>query len=482
MTLTVYLLRKGAFAIFTFLSAGTLLHAQSETIKVELKLKTGGALSGLVVDSTDHGLVVVDGTTPHVFAWLELQPVSAFETRKRILQREKKEQETLIAEDHRQLGLFALKIGNRDLAHREFAEATQLDPSLKPLVQEIWSDYRKKKTRTDQARNEDQRFEASPDSPPDSTNDQSHTDPSMDLSSALTSVTSIDPLSVVQEAPPDTQKTVLEIYRTFGHKVREVISKNIELIETDHFLIWTDWSARSRPQLAQSCESMYSALCHQFDLDPARNIFLAKCPIFCFRAKSRFKQFARYFDGFDASDSLGYTRSIESQGHVHMVLLRQGDDPSDFERFSATLVHEGTHAFIHRLHSTRLIPHWVNEGCADLMAERVLGNECFTGENSDLLARQFVRYDWPINKLLRSTEPIAVNEYPLAQSVINYLDQTDPVALRHLIRELKEGRTVAEAVESCYNGTNLTSLESGWRDWVRRRDVFFSKDAGAPPP
>ena len=46
----------------------------TETIRVELKLQTGGAIAGAVVDHTDHGLVVVNKSTPYVFAWSELEP------------------------------------------------------------------------------------------------------------------------------------------------------------------------------------------------------------------------------------------------------------------------------------------------------------------------------------------------------------------------------------------------------------------------
>ncbi|MCH7982093.1 MAG: hypothetical protein IID59_11375, partial [Proteobacteria bacterium] len=53
---------------------------------------------------------------------------------------------------------------------------------------------------------------------------------------------------------------VLDAYRLFGEKVQEVMGKDVKLIETDHFLIWTDFEARDRERLALWCEAMYSAL------------------------------------------------------------------------------------------------------------------------------------------------------------------------------------------------------------------------------
>ena len=153
------------------------------------------------------------------------------------------------------------------------------------------------------------------------------------------------------------------------------------------------------------------------------------------------KKFARHFDGYDGINAIGYTRSIEANGHVHVVLARRGRLASDFNRVACTLVHEGTHAFIHRLFSTRLIPHWINEGYAELMAERVLGDRCPSGENAALLARQYVRHDWPIGGLLESVGPLEVHDYSLAHSLVAFLEHDRPNRFAGLVKDLKTGMT-----------------------------------------
>jgi hypothetical protein len=255
----------------------------------------------------------------------------------------------------------------------------------------------------------------------------------------------------------------MDAYRTFGEKVREVMGKDVVLLESDHFLIWTDWERKYRDRLTGWAETMDAALREQFDLRAADEVFLAKCPVFCWRSKARFQKFARYFDGYAGSNAVGYTRSIEKNGHVHVVLLRQGRKEADFDRFACTLVHEGSHAFMHRLYSTRLIPHWVNEGYAELTAERVLGEHCDAAEKAALLARQFVRYDWPLGGMLDRAAPVEVYEYPLAHSLVTYLEGLGRRRFAGFVKSLKEGRTVAEALAADYDGMTLEQLEANWR-------------------
>ena len=447
--------------------------SSTETFQVRIKLRTGGALDGLVVDHTPHGLVVAHDNKPYVFAWKELESGSAYVVRRALLDRQRNGRENCTAEDHYRLGLFALSQDRPDLASAEFRRAGRLEAAYTTRAREAVKAHRQ---RTESFTREEDDWSLDTDRAPGET-----TDHVLGLAERVEAGVSrsLEPawtphdLNVVAHQPSeDTSAAVLEVYRAFGATVQQAISKRITLVETDHFLIWTDWQKHRRPRLARWCEAMYDALCAQFQLDPHENIFLAKCPVFCFRAQPLFRRFARQFDGYDTTNSIGYTRSISANGHVHVVLLRQGSSPADFDRLATTLVHEGTHAFLHRLHSTRLIPHWVNEGYADLIAERVLGHRCPTGENAALLAKQYIRYDWPIDSLLNSSGPIAVHEYPLAHSVVAYLERFNRSAFAGFIRNLKEGQDVSAALAEAYDDMTLKQLEAGWRTSIRTANAL----------
>ncbi len=437
---------------------------QTETISVHLELWTGGSLDGLVVDHSDHGIVVMRENIPYVFAWNELEPGSAVAVKRTLLALRRGGREALTAEDHFQLGCFALARSGNALAGKEFRKARKLDPTYKEAIREVLEEYRRKKAAEPDEHHALDDNEGNP---------GTGTGPAPGLIQRLEVELGAghDGNTAVLNPPEETRARVLEIYKSFGETVREVISKDIVLVETDHFLIWTDWAKRDRARLADWTEAMYAALGKQFELAPTDMVFLAKCPVFCFRSKARFLKFARQFDGYAGDNAVGYARSIEENGHVHIVLLQRGRSKGDFDRFACTLVHEGTHAFLHRRYSTRLIPHWVNEGCADLMAERVLGDHCDNAENAALLAKQYVRYDWPVREFLHDVGPIGIHQYPLAYSVVAYLESLGAGRFTAFIRGLKEGQPLGAALAMHYDGLTLDQLEERWRSAIRATDV-----------
>ncbi len=451
---------------FSMTFVTSVAHAQTETIRVDLKLRTGGALSGLVVDHTEHGLVIVHERTPYVFAWDELESGSAYATRQVLVAFDRGGAKHLSAEDHFQLGLFTLRNGRRDLAANEFRKARKLDNAYRRIIRDAFDEYRRSEAAS---KTYNDPLEDSAPIETIGTTRETGLAARVEAQLARTEGATLAPGPLA-----DSRAQVLKVYKTFGAKVQEVIGKDVVLIDSDHFLIWTDFEPQYRNRLTDWCESMYAALCSQFDLNPTDNVFLAKCPVFCWRSKSRFLAFARQFDGYDAANAVGYARSIERNGHVHIVLLRSGRSEADFDRFACTLVHEGTHAFLHRLYTSRLIPHWINEGYADLMAERVLKDRCHTGETAELLSRQFARYDWPIAELLRSAGPIEVHQYPLAHSVVAHLEAWGRERFAGFLKDLKAGKATESALAANYDGLTLAELESRWLSAVRRADPLHN--------
>ena len=365
----------------------------------------------------------------------------------------------MTAGDYYELGLYALSRNRGERASRLFQSAKRLDPSMAEEVRRTMKAFREGRSSASPPRQADE-----------PSNDLSEID-SKDvkglvgqMGDALQDSQPSD--NVVSSTPESVRTKVMEIYRAFGRKAQDVLGKRVVAIESEHFLIWTDWSRFDRERLVEQCEAMYAAMCRQFGISTTASVFLAKCPIFCFESKARFLKFARIFDGYDGKDAIGYTRSIERSGHVHMVLYRRGRSEEDFDRFACTLVHEGTHAFVHRLYTPRLIPNWINEGLAELMAERVFEDRCPTAETAELLAVQYVEYDWPVANLLRSAGPIDVHHYPIAHSLIAYLASRGDEHLRGFVKRLKEGDIPATALAGQYEGMTLDGLEQGWRAWI----------------
>lgn len=430
--------------------------AQSTTISLDIKLETGGGLTGLVVDHDEHGVVVVAQETPYVFAWDDLEAASAYRARLALLGLTRGGADRLTAQDHFALGSYMLWRRRPVAARREFDEAVALDPAFAQRVEQAYAANRERGEAAPEALEGAGNGNAPGSGPPEATLAER-------IALALPGGTAGEGAAL----DPRVREQVRQVYETFGAQVRGVMGGGVGLIETEHFLIWTDCDAPTRKLLPHWCEAMYAALCAQFGLDPVGDVFLAKCPVFCWRSKARFLKFARTFDGHDGRDAVGYSRSVPESGHVHVVLYQQGPSETQRRRFACTLVHEGTHAFVHRLGGGRLIPNWVNEGLAELMTERVLGEDSYAGETSALLARQYVRYDWPLQGLLESTGTIAVQEYPLAHSVVAFLDAKGEGRLRAFVLGLREGLSTQDALGQAYEGMTSDKLEQGWREEVR---------------
>jgi len=448
------------------------VHADDEmtkkTIEVPLRLETGGSLRGAVLDHNDEAIVVEAEGRPFVFAWNEIETASAFAARREVMAMERGGRENLTAADHYELGLFALDRDRFSAAQRSFGSARSLDPEFASMIERAIDAYRQRRRA---AANESDNDASTADlDDNDSADAGDGNDGSTSDLAPLPRGDGLTPL------PPEDRERVMAIYHGFGDSVRENICANLKLIETEHFLIWTDWGGYDRDRLGPWCEAMFDKLREQFRLPADDRVFLAKCPIFCWQSMARFRRFARLYDGFEADNAIGYTRSMESTGHVHVVLLRQGRSPADYDRFAATLVHEGTHAFVHRLYSTRLIPHWVNEGLAEWVSEIVLDDRSPAGEKAELLARQYVRFDWPIEGFLASSAPLAVEQYPLAHSVVSFLLERDEDAFIGLVRSLKEGKMITQALADNYDGLTLGGLEESWRAWVGERDATSVPD------
>ncbi len=436
----------------------------TSTIIVTVEPRTGGAIQGAVVDYNDHGLVLVKAGVPYALAWKQIKSGTAYTAQRDLLAHKRGGWDNLSAQDHFSLGQFALECDRQDLARSEFGHTTTLAKGqFDESIHRAWQQFHEKSKRLQRERKLNRKGRK-----PELTDKKKISNNELDINSIGDdldrAVNLANPAGFVNDVDDEIRKRVRAAYMIYGKKVQEVMGPSVDLIETDHFLIWTDWPTRTRAQLAGWLEDMYTALSKQFGVDVSRDIFLAKCPVFCWRSKVRYQRFAQKFDGYDGKDSIGYTRSIESNGHVHMAFMRRGTDPADIDRLACTIIHEGTHAFLHRLFTTRLLPHWVNEGAAEMTATAVLGQQCPAGGNSLLLAKQYAKYHWPIGPLFESVAPIEAHQYPLAQSIISYLNSLSVLKWRALINELKHGKSFPEALDQAYDGMSTQELDAKWRE------------------
>lgn len=398
--------------------------ADGDRALVRLTLMIGGEIRGKLLDSTDQVIVLeVDGF-PYALAYTQLESSSALQTKRKMLIRTRGGLDRLQASDHLALGSLALQHDRHERARRAFAKAARLDATLKMAGDRLMREFRGRR-----------RDVAAP------TENES-----------------------TERAGTDRDR-IIAGYKAIGERLREQVGGHLTLVETPHFLIWTDWAKAEHADLRIWCEAMYTELAARFAVSDNTPVFPGKCPIYCLRSRKRFRKVARLLDDYEATGALGYTSSSDN-GHVHVVVCRQGGSTAGRDNFAGTLIHEGVHAFLHRYRTGRHIPAWINEGLADFVAEAVLGDRCPNAETAEATARAVVRGGYGIAELFVDEGMLEARYYPVAHSLVAFMIARDRQAFIGLIDDIKLGASPDSALKQRYDLTAL-ELEAGWRQAVR---------------
>ena len=164
-------------------------------------------------------------------------------------------------------------------------------------------------------------------------------------------------------------------YRRTGAEVGERMKIKFDVLETPHFLIFTDWDPREYNFLKENVELAYTCVSTQFEIPVSQNVFLGKLPIYMFKKKEEFGKYSKEFDNLDSSKLAGYYMG-NSLGIGHMAMWKPDLKAANNDvhlaewQWGYVLVHEFTHAFIARYHTNVFIPRWLNEGIAEVVANR----------------------------------------------------------------------------------------------------------------
>ncbi len=415
---------------------------------LQFHLITGGQIIGRMLSATDRSVVVDCDGFPCAFTYDRMLPDSACRTKFFVLSWTRGGRERLTAADHHALGLLALRHNRYTLAKRNFTAAARIDSTHRLLGDRALTEHRRRR-RGDASATDDEPKE------PVHSAFAGDRGPALDFSlpADLT-----DP--ALQELDESRRNRIINAYKKVGRELRERVGSDLVLLETPHFLIWTDWAKAEHSHLRAWCEQMYESLIARFSLPPDAPVFAGKCPVFCLRSRKRFRTVAHLLDDYDVTGALGYTSS-DGNGHVHVVVCRQGGSDAARDAFAATLVHEGAHAFLHRYLTTRPLPPWINEGLAELVADAVLGQRCPSREAADAVAREIRRRDLSIQPLFADDHALEARWYPVAHSLVAFLLERDSARFVRWISSLKAGADAETALHEEFRLT-FDDLERAW--------------------
>ena len=332
-------------------------------VGVQLEYLLGGEIRGFVQAYNTQCVVVSVEENPHVIPWSDLDVGSAYRAARDLLINQRGDKDKLTGEDHVFLGEFCLSRGNEVTARYEFGQAIDmLGPAAGEYVKGLMDQYN---SRAERMKNQDRPGRRL------LTDDEKKTEPST-TDDSLRGV-----LPVGSNGSPSLNasmiRRIMEGYDRFADSVSRELQTNLERVETDHFVIYTNWGAIDRAGIEMKAEDAYKVMCRMFGVSEKKRLFLGKCPVFCFRREKEFRTFARVFDHHNAKNIMAYS-FMSDTGYCHIATYLRSNSVADYDRFSMAICHECCHVFLHRIDPGSPIRGWLAEGLANWTTEKALGN------------------------------------------------------------------------------------------------------------
>lgn len=246
-------------------------------------------------------------------------------------------------------------------------------------------------------------------------------------------------------------KAVLDAY---FEKTRKDITPDIHFVQTDHFWVYSAWDKNTDKEFGDVLESMYRALCRQFDIPEKDNIWAGKCGVIFFKDRAHYVKFTKDVDKSNMDKADGY-QWHSGNGLAYICM----SPPSNRTAFYTLLTHEGTHAFLSRFQNDKSVPSWLNEGLAEVSA-----NMLVKGSPVAIRLRRAVDEAKTGKDIMKVFERVELNDfdYGIAQGFVQFLIAKDRLAFCKMITEIKQGKTDDEALKDCYGWTK-PEMGKAWK-------------------
>jgi hypothetical protein len=270
-----------------------------------------------------------------------------------------------------------------------------------------------------------------------------------------------------EKSTPQQNERAIARAKLDAADVERRFNVNFDTLETDHFLIFTDWDPREYEFLKTNLEGAYETVSRQFEIPATDNVFVGKLPVYMF---ARFGDYARL------TDSIGFLgqptpRSLRgyyegrSNGSGRMIMYKPGaDDVAEAEKeWAHCLVHEFTHAFVARYRSNARVPRWLNEGIAEVIAAK---NFPFPGTYP--YAMRMAHEHKTSGTLFDDSKMPSGEWYPVMQTMVEYLIAQNHDAFKKMFDSIKDGTDGEAALKKYYN-MDYDQLMTDWRQAILHR-------------
>ena len=254
-------------------------------------------------------------------------------------------------------------------------------------------------------------------------------------------------------------------------EVEDILQVKFGVIESSHFLIFTDWDKREYEFLRLNMEQAYEAVSRQFQIPTSENVFIGKLPIYMFAIQKDFQRFSKDVDGSEVPDNvLGYYMG-NNRGMGHMTMwkpktnpaMSQAETSAAEKKWARVLTHEFTHAFVARYRTNAFIPRWLNEGVAEVVAlnqfPRPYSIYPFVRDREQ-------KRKGSLRDIFDDKGMLGGDDYPVAQTVVETLQTMGGKTFLPFFNDLKDGMEPEAALQKNYK-VDFKGLEEAWKKYIK---------------
>jgi hypothetical protein len=337
--------------------------------------------------------------------------------------------------------------GGEKLAERAFANALKADPKLKDAV----AAARKEVVKPAALESGKSPSTTTPSTKPQDDSDDASPAPNAPGGPRMIGQA---PKGAWKTLTPEEQVQAVKELQAFADETQKKMSIQLIPHETNFFLFYSDLSPTESKKWADLLDRMYARLSELFATGKGVNVWRGKALVFVFSKSEDYLRFQRLMHNTDAGGSAGMCHSF-GNGDVHIAFYRQPDEKT----FAHVLVHESVHGFLHRFKTPVPIPSWINEGLAETIATELVPR---ASRGNDVLASAKAGMQGHGNSLggMLEAKPITGWQYPVAESLTEFMIQNNKVGYVNFVIGIKEGMPWEEALPKKFkaNRENLVRV------------------------
>lgn len=254
--------------------------------------------------------------------------------------------------------------------------------------------------------------------------------------------------------------------RDFAQQTQKQLGMKLKLYESQRFMLVTDIDQEQVQAIAANLSETYQRLADLLGEDPQGNVFVGKCMVLVFDKRVDYIRFQHKMHDTDARGTGGLCHGF-GNGHVHIAAFERNNAKQN----QHILVHEFTHAFLHRYQTARPLPEWIGEGLAEYMAHTV---QPPPGQNLYLKSRLQLEGKKGLGEGFFDGQNLSAWQYDIAGALTGFLIERGVKAYPKLIAELKKGTPAEEAIQEIYRMTTLKLTQR----FKQRLDRELNKQLG----